>query len=84
FFRDLERGIKLSVAYSPDLGKKVWTVTDMTEFSVDAWEPSHDLNLWNDRRQLNVFVQASHQGDGEKVADTQDLTEPVYVLEIDF
>ena len=83
-FRDAERGSKVSVAYTPHLGEKDWTVTDLTDFSVDAWEPSHDLNLWNDRRKLNVFVQTSHQGDGEKVADVQEKTQPVYVLEIDF
>ncbi len=83
-FRDQERGSKVSVAYTPKLGKKDWKVTDMTDFSVDAWEPSHDLNLWNDQRQLHVFVQASHQGDGEKIADTKEKTEPVYVLEISF
>ncbi|MDE7348013.1 MAG: BNR repeat-containing protein [Muribaculaceae bacterium] len=83
-FRDEERGSRVSVAYTPDIRDRDWTVTDMTDFSVDAWEPSHDLNLWNDHRKLNVFVQASHQGDGEKVAETGSKTEPVYVLEIDF
>lgn len=83
-FRDEERGSKVSVAYTHDLGKKEWNVTDMTDFSVDAWEPSHDLNLWNDKRELHVFVQPSHQGDGEKVADRNQKTEPVYVMEISF
>ena len=83
-FRDEERGSKVSVAYTPKLGKKEWSVTDLTDFSVDAWEPSHDLNLWNDRRQLHVFVQPSHQGDGEKVSDIGNTVEPVYVLEIGF
>ena len=83
-FRDRERGSKVSVGYTPLLGKTDWTIADMTDFSVDAWEPSHDLNLWNDQRKLHVFVQPSHQGDGEKVAQTEKNTEPVYVLEIDF
>lgn len=83
-YRDQERGSKVSVAYTPELGRKDWTVMDMTDFSVDAWEPSHDLNLWNDQRKLHVFVQASHQGDGETVAQTEDKTEPVYVMEISF
>lgn len=83
-FRDEERGSKVSVAYTPKLGNKDWNVTDMTDFSVDAWEPSHDLNLWNDKRKLHVFVQTSHQGDGEKVADVGNKTEPVYVLEVEF
>lgn len=83
-FRDQERGSKVSVAYTPDLGKEEWNVKDITEFSVDAWEPSLDMNLWNNQRKLNVFVQTSHQGDGERVADAQNISEPVYVLEIDF
>ncbi|MDE5848738.1 MAG: BNR repeat-containing protein [Muribaculaceae bacterium] len=83
-FRDEERGSKVSVAYTPKLGKSDWKVADLTDFSVDAWEPSHDLNLWNDRRKLHVFVQTSHQGDGEKVADAENSTEPVYVLEVSF
>ncbi len=83
-FRDQERGSKVSVAFTPELGKKEWRVEDLTEFSVDAWEPSLDMNLWNGQRKLNVFVQTSHQGDGEKVAEMNIATEPVYVLEIDF
>ena len=83
-FRDQERGSKVSVAYTPELGKEDWTVTDMTDFSVDAWEPSHDLNLWNEQRRLNVYVQPTHQGDGEKIADTEETTSPVYVLDIEF
>ncbi len=83
-FRDEERGSKVSVAFTPELGNKEWIVDDLTEFSVDAWEPSLDMNLWNGQRKLNVFVQASHQGDGEKVAEMQNNSEPVYVLEIDF
>lgn len=82
-FRDEERGSKVSVAYTPHLGKRDWTVTDLTDFSVDAWEPSHDLNLWNNQRKLHVFVQSSHQGDGERVADTNESIAPVYVLEIE-
>lgn len=81
-FRDVERGSKVSVAFTPEIGRKDWSVTDMTDFSVDAWEPSHDLNLWNSRRKLHVFVQPSHQGDGEKIADTGETVSPVYVLEI--
>lgn len=83
-FRDAERGSKVSVAYTPQLGKKDWTITDVTDFSVDAWEPSHDLNLWNSRKKLHVYVQEAHQGDGEKVAGNVAPTSPVYVMEVDF
>lgn len=81
-FRDSERGSKVSIAYTPRLGKDEWTVTDLTDFSVDAWEPSLDINLWNNRRKLNVFVQTTHQGDGERIAKDAELSSPVYILEI--
>lgn len=81
-FRDEERGSKVSIAYTPMLGRKPWTVADMTDFSVDAWEPSHDINLWNDSRRLHIFVQTTHQGDGEKVASGSEKVSPVYILEV--
>ncbi len=81
-FRDAERGSKVSVAYTPALGKSGWEISDLTDFSVDAWEPSFDVNLWNRRRKLHIFVQTSHQGDGEKIADAAEETSPVFVLEL--
>lgn len=81
-FRDEERGSKVSIAYTPNLGKKDWTVADATDFSVDAWEPSLDVNLWNAKRKLHIYVQTSHQGDGEKIAEGEESTSPVYVMEV--
>ena len=81
-FRDSERGSKVSVAHTSNLGKSDWKISDFTDFSVDAWEPSFDVNLWNNRRKLHVFVQTSHQGDGEKIADAHEETSPVYILEL--
>lgn len=82
-FRDAERGSKVSMAYTPEIGKSGWTVSDVTDFAVDAWEPSFDTNLWNKHRKLHIYVQSAHQGDGEKVADASESSSPVYVLEID-
>ncbi len=82
-FRDQERGSKVSVAHTADLGIEEWRVDDLTDFSVDAWEPSLDMNLWNNQHKLHIFVQTSHQGDGEKIAETKETTAPVYVLEIE-
>lgn len=79
-FRDEERGSKVSVARCKNLAKNKWEVADMTDFSVDAWEPSYDISLWNNRQRLDVFVQQTKQGDGEKVAQSQPT--PVYVLTI--
>lgn len=81
-FRDTERGSRVSIAHTPRLGREPWTVEDLTDFGVGAWEPAHDIPLWNDRRRLHVFVQATRQGDGERVAagDTESM---VYVLEVE-
>lgn len=81
-FRDSDRGSKVTMAYTPEIGKKDWIVKDMTDFSVDAWEPSFDTNLWNNARKLHIYVQSAHQGDGEKIAETSEITSPVYILEI--
>lgn len=81
-FRDAERGSKVSLAYTPNLGNKEWIVYDVTDFQVDAWEPSYDVNLWNSHRKLHIFVQCTHQGDGEKTLESAGIASPVYVLEI--
>lgn len=77
-FRDEERGSKVSMAYCKDLSKQQWQTTDITDFSVDAWEPSYDIPLWNTNKRLDIFVQESHQGDGEKTKTSAPT--PVFVL----
>lgn len=79
-FRDAERGSKVSMAYSLDGPEGDWQVTDLTDFSVDAWEPSIDSDLWRNARKLNIFVQPTAQGDGEKVVERKPTT--VSVLEV--
>ncbi len=79
-FRDAERGSKVSVASTHSGPAGPWTVSDLTTFGVDAWEPSLDTSLWNSGGDLHVFVQQSSQGDGERVVDVPPTT--VYVLEI--
>ena len=80
-YRDVDRNSRVTVAYSGDLSKGNWNVSDLTDFSVDAWEPSYDTNLWNKRGMLHLFVQCTSQGDGEKVK--QSVPQQVYVLEVD-
>lgn len=80
FFRDCERDSKVSMAYTDNLTQRCWQVKDLTDFSVEAWEPSLDLELWKQQRKIHLFVQITHQGDGERTI----MVEPtsVYVLEI--
>ena len=94
-FRDAERGSKVSMfvvdkqtssnadvlvcSSADDLSAET---TDLTDFSVDAWEPTFDTELWNNRRRLHVYVQRARQGDGERTVETKPQT--VYVLEVGF
>lgn len=80
-FRDAERGSKVSMAYTDDLRKGEWKVKDLTSFSVEAWEPSLDTELWKQQKRLHLFVQTAYQGDGEKTVEKEPT--PVYVLEVD-
>ncbi|HEY0953363.1 MAG TPA: BNR repeat-containing protein [Roseateles sp.] len=68
-FRDAERGSKVSVVHITDLDNRRWTVRDLTDQAVGAWEPSFDTELWRLRGELNLFLQAVHQVDGEGNAD---------------
>lgn len=82
-FRDSERGSKISVAHTSNLGKAPWRIEDVTDFSVDAWEPTFDINAWNKRNKLNIFVQEVHQGDGERLSDNSTLSTPVSILSLE-
>ena len=80
-FRDEERESRVSMAHAADVGIGKWTITDLTDFPVDAWEPSHDTELWKKQRKLHLFVQHTRQGDGERTAEIE--PQMVYVLEMD-
>lgn len=79
-FRDEERGSKVSMYYTKNIKKGKWEVKDLTDFAVNAWEPSHDSELWKAENKLHLFVQDSRQGDGERQVKTD--AKSVYVLEI--
>lgn len=66
-FRDEERGSRVSVAYTSELGKAPWQVKDLTPFAVDLWEPTYDTELWQRAKELHVFIQRTGQGDGESL-----------------
>lgn len=77
-FRDQERGNKVSVATTTDLGKAEWELTDLTSFEVGAWEPSFDTEIWKNKKRLDLFVQKVEQVDGEGRATVP--ATPVQVL----
>ena len=51
-----------------------------TDFSVDAWELPLDNDLWRNKKAINIYVQTTSQGDGERVTNAE--PKPVYVLEV--
>lgn len=71
FFRDEERGNRVSVAFSKDMEKGIWKFKNLTSTSVGLWEPTYDSELWKDKKILNLFVEHVEQGDGET---TKELT----------
>lgn len=78
--RDEERGSRVTLAHTSEGALGSWQLTDLTDFAVDAWEPSLDTEMWKRHRKLHVFVQPTVQGDGETTI--QNGPQPVYVLEI--
>jgi hypothetical protein len=80
-FRDEERGDKVSLASTRDLEKGIWETRDLTDFSVGAWEPTYDTELWREEHKLHLFVQHTDQGDGEKTGLLS--PQPVYILELE-
>ncbi len=79
-YRDVERGSRVSYAYSTTGCNGEWHTVDLTDFSVGAWEPSHDTELWRSKQRLDLFVQQTSQGDGERAVDAAPTL--VYVLEV--
>lgn len=79
-FRDVERDSRVSYAYSTTGCNGEWQTVDLTDFPVGAWEPSCDTELWRSKQRLDIFVQQTSQGDGERTVDAAPT--PVYVLEV--
>ena len=79
-FRDEERGSKVSMAISHSIELNQWKLTDLSGYSVGSWEPSFDTNLWEQKKQLHLFVQYTDQQDAEGKSNI--VPQPVQVLEI--
>lgn len=79
--RDAETGSHVAIYHTDYVKSRKWEKKNLTEFAVNAWEPSIDTELWKSKRQLHIFVQQTNQGDGEKTV----VSEPtmVYVLEVE-
>lgn len=81
-FRDEERQSRVSAAICNDLLLNKWQLTDLSNASVGSWEPSFDINLWRQKKQLHLFVQYTDQQDGEGKSNIR--PQPVQVVELKF
>ncbi len=79
-YRDRERDGKVTLTSSTTGPEGQWLIRDLTDFDVNAWEPSLDTELWRRDGKLHIYVQTTSQGDGEKVIDSPPT--PVYVMEV--
>ena len=79
-FRDAERQSRVSIARCADLAKPQWQVGDLTDFTVQFWEPSYDHARWQRDGVLDLYVQNSGQGDAETLQKVEPQT--AYVLEL--
>ena len=77
--REKERNNKISIAGCKDISTTEWIIKDLTDFSVEAYEPCHDVTLWNERNLLHLYVQKTFQKSHERVKKTK--PQMVYVLE---
>lgn len=78
-YRDKERKSRVTVAVCNDLKNNIWTFQDLTDFSVNQWEPVFDTELWNNHNILHLFLQATGQGDAEQTENIP--PQMVYILE---
>lgn len=70
-FRDEERASRISVAMTADPKREEWATFDLTEDSVDMWEPSYDTQLWKRDGLLHIFKQKVGQGQRETLEEIQ-------------
>jgi len=55
--------VRLASARIPALE---WSTVDITDYSLERWEPSYDTELWKEKGALHIFLQKVGQESGEK------------------
>jgi hypothetical protein len=61
-FRDEERGGKASIAKLGLQDMEIITkkMIDITDSSLEEWEPNYDIALWNQSKKINIFMQKEY------------------------
>lgn len=68
-YRDIERGSKVTLASTTNLGRTPWRIADIFDSTVNFWEPSYDPHRWKTDKILSVFVQNAQQGPNETAVE---------------
>jgi hypothetical protein len=64
-YRDAEDGSKVSYAQVQLNKADTWIRGDLASLAMHAWEPTADIDLWQKRKLLHLFVQPVVQADAE-------------------
>lgn len=78
-FRDIERDNRVTIASCNNIEKNIWSLKDLTSFSVGKWEPTYDTELWKTSGKLHIFIQNVVQRDAEATENV--LPEMISILE---
>ena len=80
--RDIDDGNgHVTALHTAQLGSGNWSSRELTDFSVDLWEPAYDRSRWERDGVLSLYVQKAGQGDGEGTEDVP--PQPAFVLDWD-
>lgn len=78
-YRDEERGSRISVAIADDTERQTWSHHDLTNDSVDMWEPNYDKQIWAEHNRFHIFKQRVGQGQRETLESLEPT--PASILE---
>jgi BNR repeat-containing family member len=77
--REEERKNRITAVCCEDISNPQWIYKDLTNFSVETYEPSYDSTLWKEKKLLHLFVQTT--GDLKQKKYKKWKESMVYVLE---
>ena len=78
-YRDQDKGSRVCINKSDDINSNKWFIYYITDFSVNSWEPTYDIDLWKSNQRLSIFVQNTGQGDGETLEHIP--PQPVFIFD---
>jgi hypothetical protein len=81
-YRDTERGSRVSYAMVQLNKPESWIRGDLDTLTVQAWEPTADIDQWQKRKQLHLFVQPVVQADAEGLKQVKPTAVEVWTWKV--